>query len=101
MGCVVLFLMTVTFEAVKVIRGYLSATQAKQQLWGYTEKLLNKFYFLDSFAYLLQVFLAYHIMLAVMTFNSWIFASVMIAFALGHLFLTPLAKPVETDTCCN
>ena len=65
--------MTITFEAVKVIRGCLYLIQVKQQLWGYTEKLLNKYHLLDSFAYLLQVFLAYHIMLAVMTFNRWVF----------------------------
>ena len=64
-------MLTILFEAIKGIRGYLSAYQRKQQLWGYTEKLLNKYHFLDTFVYLIQVFLAYHIMLAVMTFNRY------------------------------
>lgn len=51
--------------------------------------------------YALNVFFAYMLMLAIMTYNGGIFIAVVVGLAVGHaIFLRPSTGSVLNDVCC-
>ena len=54
-----------------------------------------------GFVYAINVFLAYMLMLAIMTYNGGIFITVVLSLALGHaIFLRPSSGSFLSDVCC-
>jgi len=104
--CVVLFIIGFCYEGVKVFKTVITIWMRNSRVIhkGYCHRLISKYHILLTITHLLQVVISYALMLAVMTFNSWMFLAVILGFVMGYMLLSPLAiEQLEDDdhSCCN
>ena len=68
----------------------------------FSKRLFSSMQFIATILHLIQVGLSYALMLAVMTFNSWIYLSMILGFTVGF-FISSIFDESGTmsDNCCE
>ncbi|XP_063721654.1 protein SLC31A2-like isoform X2 [Symsagittifera roscoffensis] len=64
---------------------------------GYFSNLLTKKHLLQTLLHFFQVAMGYLIMLVAMTFNVWLFVSIIMGFTTGYFFFGQWSKPRELN----
>lgn len=112
--CVVLGLVCFAYEGLKTLKSILHARRPETtESWA--KNIFNRYHLLAAALHFIQCTVSYALMLAAMTYNTWVLVSLAAGFATGYLFFgwfspkktnsTGQTKPLlgenEHDPCCN
>ena len=111
--CVVLGLVCFVYEGVKTLKSILHARRPPTSA-SWCSNIFNRNHLLASLLHFIQCIVSYALMLAAMTYNTWVLVSLGAGFAAGYLFfawfspttssskaVVPLLAENEHDPCCN
>ncbi|KAI7688574.1 Protein P80 [Sarcoptes scabiei] len=103
-ACLITIVLTIFYECLKFIREFIRSKQIES---GSSEFYLDPIHFIQSFLHGAQFLLSYCLMLIAMTFQVYLFGSIILGAMLGHLIFQPLIYRLHlqsadfADPCCS
>lgn len=103
-SCVAIMFIAIFYEGlkslqVKVERDYKTYMIInKHEMDSIARQMLSIYHLSQTLLYAIQAMVAYFLMLVVMTFNSWIFGSVIVGLALGYFLFGFMRKHPESSS---
>lgn len=66
------------------------------------DRILNKVHILQALLHIIQMTISYGLMLVAMTYNYWLFLSLVVGFGFGYLFFGWIRSNVidRNENCC-